>query len=328
MKSISIVMPTFNSFRTIRACLQSIREQDYDQEKIEILAADGGSIDGTRQVISQYKGKIIKERSGSPETAKAIALKQAKGELVLLMASDNILPNKFWLKTMVSSLLKEPSAIAAYPWQYAYSQEDTSLNRYFSLMGVNDPVAWWLGKADRQGYGSSRWRLSGEAIDRNKYFLVKFNLNNMPTLGDNGMLVWRKRLLKAQVGEKYFSHIDVFYDLVSLGMNQFVVVKNKIIHDTGEKFWPFIKKRFHYMNQLYLQQMKMRRYKWVRNYQDGLRLGFLVIYSLSLAGPMLTALKRFLKKPDWAWFWHPVMCFSLVWVYGLSLIRNMFYEKK
>ena len=317
MKSVSIIMPTFNSIRTIEICLKSIREQDY-QGEMEIIAADGGSTDGTKDILKKYNCQVVKERSHNPETAKAIGLKEAKGELVLLLASDNVLPDKLWLKRMADSLLKEPQAVAAYPWRYAYRKEDTSLNRYFALMGANDPLAWFMGKADRQSYLVNENR---------KTKLVKFNLKNMPTLGDNGVLVWREKLMKAKVDEKNFSHIDVFYDLVSLGMDQFVVVKQTIIHDTGESFWVFIKKRFKYINQLYLQQIKMRRYQWVRNYQDGLRLGLFIIYSLTLVGPVLTAVSGWRKKPDWAWFWQPIMCFSLVWVYGLSLLGNRFYEK-
>ncbi|MEK7513401.1 MAG: glycosyltransferase family 2 protein [Patescibacteria group bacterium] len=311
MKSVSVVIPTFNSLRTIETCLISIRNQDY-QGKVEIIVADGGSTDGTKAILEKYNCKIVEERSASPETAKATGLKQARGELVLLMASDNILPQKNWLKIMVNSLIKEPRAIAAYPWRYAYRKEDSSLNRYFALMGANDPVAWFMGKADRRGWG--------EAKDKIKFGLVKFTPENMPTLGDNGVLAWREKLLKAQVDEQHFSHIDVFWDLVNLGLDQFVVVKNEIIHDTGEEFWLFMKKRFRYMKSLYLGQLKMRRYKWVRGYGDVVKLGGYCVYSLTLVGPVITAIRGWLKKPDWAWFWQIVMAPAMVIVYGLALI--------
>ena len=310
MKSVSVVMPTFNSIRTIEACLKSIREQAYSG-KVEIVAVDGGSTDGTLAVLKQYNCKIVNERTGNPEKAKAIGLKEAKGELVLLMASDNVLPDKLWLKIMVDSLLKEPEAVGAYPWRYAYRKTDTSLNRYFALMGVNDPVAWFMGKADRQSYLGN---------ENQKTKLVKFTLENMPTLGDNGMLVWRNKLMKAKVDEKNFSHIDVFYDLVSLGMNQFVVVKNEIIHDTGDSFVKFLSKRFRYMKELYLEQRKMRRYQWVRGFGDIIKLGLFMIYGLSVIGPLVTAVAGWRKKPDWAWFWHPVMSAAMILVYGLALI--------
>lgn len=320
MKTISVIMPIFNSVRTIKNCLSSLREQDYDQKKIEIIAIDGGSIDGTKELLQKYQCKIINDQSGSPELAKAKGLQQARGELVLLIASDNILPGKNWLREMVSNLLKEPEAVAAYPWHYVYRSVDTSLNRYFALMGVNDPVAWWLGRQDRQGYGSDQWKLSGEAQDKGDYWQVKFTLKNMPTLGDNGVLIWKKTLLQARVDEHNFSHIDVFWDLISLGLNQFVVVKNEIVHDTGENLVSFLRKRFRYMRTLYLQQLKMRRYKWVRNYQDMLKLALFVIYSFSIIGPLLTAISGFRKKPDHAWFWQVILAPAMVIIYGLGLI--------
>ena len=39
----TIVMPTYNSERTIEKALKSIRDQKFDQNQIEILVIDGGS---------------------------------------------------------------------------------------------------------------------------------------------------------------------------------------------------------------------------------------------------------------------------------------------
>lgn len=320
MESISVIMPTFNSVRTINHCLSSLREQDYDQKKIEIIAIDGGSTDGTKKLLQKYHCKIVSDQSGSPESAKAKGLQHARGELILLIASDNILPSKNWLREMVRNLLKEPKAVAAYPWHYAYRSADTGLNRYFALMGVNDPVAWWLGRQDRQGYGSDQWKLSGEAQDKGDYWLVRFTLKDMPTLGDNGVLIWKKTLLKAKVDEQNFSHIDVFWDLVSLGLNRFVVVKNEIVHDTGKSLASFLGKRFKYLQTLYLKQLKMRRYQWVRNYSDTVKLGLFVIYSFSVIGPLLTAINGWRKKPDRAWFWQMILAPAVTIVYSWGLI--------
>ena len=144
----------------------------------------------------------------------------------------------------------------------------------------------------------------------------------MPTLGDNGVLVWRDKLQKAKVDEKHFSHIDVFYDLLGLGEIWFGVVKNTIIHDTGESYKKAISKRSRYMNELYLKQIKIRRYKWVRGWSDKARLGLYVIYSLTLVGPLMEALWGFISKPDLAWFWHPAMCVSMVVVYAKAIIHS------
>lgn len=45
--TISVLIATFNSHNTMELCLDSVRSQDYPQDKIEIILADGGSKDDT-----------------------------------------------------------------------------------------------------------------------------------------------------------------------------------------------------------------------------------------------------------------------------------------
>ena len=50
-------MATLNSGAILEKCLRSIRRQKYDQSKIEIVVADGGSTDGTIEVIKNMEEK-------------------------------------------------------------------------------------------------------------------------------------------------------------------------------------------------------------------------------------------------------------------------------
>ncbi len=50
--TISIIIPTLNSARTLKDCLDSIAIQDYPKDKIEIIIADGGSTDDTMAIIN------------------------------------------------------------------------------------------------------------------------------------------------------------------------------------------------------------------------------------------------------------------------------------
>ena len=321
MKTISVIMATFNSGDVLEKCLRSIRKQEYDQAKVEIIIADGDSTDKTAEIAKKYNGKIILENTGSPESAKAIALKHAKNEILLMAASDNILPHKKWLKKMVSFFDKEPEITGCYPWRYTYQKKGKILNRYFALLGANDPVAYFLGKADRQSYFSSRWSLAGKAKDKGDYFLVKFNKNNMPTLGDNGFLIKRKTLLKAKIDEKHFFHIDVNWDLVSQGYNQFIVVKNDIVHSSGEKFWEYFRKRKKYMENLYLHNLEKRRYFLYKKGRDQKKIIAYSFYSLTLILPIIDSFRGYSKVKDRAWFLHPLICFLIFWIYFLSVIN-------
>ena len=55
----SVIMPTYNSAQKIEESLQSIRNQNFDQDKVEILIVDGGSTDNTLDIAMMYNCKIL-----------------------------------------------------------------------------------------------------------------------------------------------------------------------------------------------------------------------------------------------------------------------------
>lgn len=320
-KSVSVVMATLNSGPILEKALKSVRNQIYNQKMVEIVAADGGSTDETRMILAKYKARVIPENTGSPEAAKAVALRHAKNEIVLEIDCDNILPNRNWLKTMVEVLENEPSVTGCYTWRYRHNPKDKILNRYFSLIGANDTVAFFLGRADRQSYLDDGWVSLGKAIDRGKYFLVEFANNDIPTLGANGFLIRRNLLNQARVDEKHFFHIDVNCDLIKKGYNKYAVVKNDIIHDSGEGFVEFFLKRKRYMEDLYLRDLSRRRYLLYDKKRDQKKLLVYVLYSMTLIFPTLFAIRGYLKKKDPAWFLHPIVCWLIMVIYGLSVVN-------
>jgi succinoglycan biosynthesis protein ExoA len=48
---VSVVLPVFNEERHIEACLTSVLAQDYPTDRYEVIVADGGSTDRTRDII-------------------------------------------------------------------------------------------------------------------------------------------------------------------------------------------------------------------------------------------------------------------------------------
>ena len=328
MKTVSVIIATFNAGEVFEEYLKSIRDQDYDQKRIEVVVADGGSSDGTVELAEKYGCRVIKEKTGSPEGAKAVALKKSTGELVLVGDADNVWPDKGWLRWMVDccTCTPEVQVLGGYTWRYAWRREDGVLNRYFALLGANDPVVWFLGKADRQSYLFDKWRLGGKLVkETDEYFVVEYDKNNLPTVGANGFLIRRKDLLKAKVGEKDYFHIDVIYDLVKEKPRRFVVLKTDIVHKTGAGFFRFLKKRSRYMRELYLRDGKRRRYFICDLQKDWWKILLFSLYTLSVVGPMVTALWGFVKKRDLAWFLHPVMCLGVLVVYGVAVVGNRFW---
>lgn len=55
MDKVSLIMTTFNSIAHLRTTLESVCEQDYPS--IEVVVWDGGSTDGTLDVLQEYEGR-------------------------------------------------------------------------------------------------------------------------------------------------------------------------------------------------------------------------------------------------------------------------------
>ncbi len=53
MDKVSVIMTTYNSIEHIRTTLESVREQDYPS--VEVVVRDGGSADGTLDVLREYE---------------------------------------------------------------------------------------------------------------------------------------------------------------------------------------------------------------------------------------------------------------------------------
>lgn len=85
---VSVIIPSYNSSKTIRRCLESIRCQTYPN--IEIIVVDRNSSDKTRQIARKYTTKIFIH---GPERAAQVnfGAKKARGTYLYRVDSDFIL---------------------------------------------------------------------------------------------------------------------------------------------------------------------------------------------------------------------------------------------
>ena len=50
---VTVAMPCLDEARYIEACLRSVLAQDYPRDLLEVIVADGGSTDGTRDIVAR-----------------------------------------------------------------------------------------------------------------------------------------------------------------------------------------------------------------------------------------------------------------------------------
>lgn len=82
---VSIVIPTFNSEKTLPLTLKSIKRQTY--KNIEVIVVDSYSTDRTVEIAERYGARVLQIRSERAK-AKNIGLKIARGKYVLFIDSD------------------------------------------------------------------------------------------------------------------------------------------------------------------------------------------------------------------------------------------------
>ncbi len=338
LPSVSFIVITRNCRKNLEICLERIATQDYPQSKIELVIVDAGSSDGTLDVAKKYVrrigGRIIirKDYWNSQEARRAVGLHSSKNDIAAYVDSDNFIPTTNWLRQMVFPFTDNPEIVASQTLRYCYIKKSSLLNRYFGLFGFNDPVAFYMGKADRMAWYYEDWHLSGRAKEYRQYYLVEFNAENLPTVGCNGFLVRRKELIaNADTRPEAFFHIDVNYDLVRKGYNKFAFVKNCIYHNTADGLWSFLRKRAAYAKEF----DSVAGYEGERRYRifdpkkgtDVLRLLVYALYSITIVKPLYDSIRGYAKKPDLAWFLHPFMCLSFLGIYGFYSLRARIVPK-
>ena len=93
---VSIVTPVLNGVKYMETCIQSVFNQTYSL--IEHVIVDGGSTDGTVEILSSYQAKypdrirVISEPDKGAGEAWNKGLAMAKGEIFGWLGSDDIYP--------------------------------------------------------------------------------------------------------------------------------------------------------------------------------------------------------------------------------------------
>jgi glycosyltransferase involved in cell wall biosynthesis len=84
---VSIIVPTYNSGRTLEECLTALINQCY--KNIEIIITDSYSSDKTKEIARRFTDKIIDAESLALARQKGVGL--AEGKYILFLDSDQII---------------------------------------------------------------------------------------------------------------------------------------------------------------------------------------------------------------------------------------------
>jgi glycosyltransferase involved in cell wall biosynthesis len=321
LPTISAVIPTLNAEKYLEECLRSVREQDYPRELVEVLIVDGGSQDRTLEIVERVGvERVLENPLRTGEAGKAVGVRAASGDLVLMIDSDNVLVGRDWLRRMVEPF-EDADVISSEALRWEYRRSDHFINRYQALTGINDPLALYVGNYDRFSYLTGRWTdYPHRAEARDGWIRVELDPRFVPTMGANGYLVRRDAFSVVPVGD-YLFDIDFVYDLVQCGYSTIARVDVAIRHYFCDGVGRFYRKTRRRVDDYFFFSVSGRRsYPWTSRKRRAV--GRFVASTL-LVAPLLVDVARGARvKRDPAWLFHLPACWITLYVYATGTIRG------
>jgi glycosyltransferase involved in cell wall biosynthesis len=108
---ISVIVPALNEAARIEDCLRALKQQDYPQDRYEIIVVDNGSVDDTPAIAKRHQVQVLHENRRSAYFARNTAIKQSQGDYLAFTDADCV-ADRSWLTSFVDAAERSPELIA------------------------------------------------------------------------------------------------------------------------------------------------------------------------------------------------------------------------
>ena len=156
---ISVIIPSYNVVEFIEETIQGILGQNYSN--IECLVIDGGSNDGTLDILKRYEGQIIwmSEKDEGQSDAINKGLKLASGDIISYICADDVYERDCFRK-VADFFDSNPDVMWAYgkceiidengleirrpvTWYKNFWQKRYSFNKLLIMDFIPQPAVFW-----------------------------------------------------------------------------------------------------------------------------------------------------------------------------------------
>lgn len=226
LPQVSIITVCFNSVKTISETLKSVTEQDYSQ--IEYIIIDGGSTDGTLDVIQSYSDKIhlvISEPDKGIYDAMNKGIAKAKGDIVGLLNADDLYNNNNVI-SKVASLFVDSNLDACYGDLI-----------YFSDKSPEKVARYWRSSPFVTGLFAKGWCPPHPTLFVRRQLYLKYGAFDTAYAMGNDVELMMRFFEKYRIRSYYLPQILVKMRLGGISNRSFksIVVQNQCILRAAEK---------------------------------------------------------------------------------------------
>ncbi len=304
LPKISVIIPTLNAAAILPLCLKSIRAQAYPADRIQIIIADGGSVDRTREVASSFGARVVDNPFRVAESGKRVALALVEGEYVLFVDADNELTSPDFVALAVAAMKANPQALGVESYYPAAPGMNSFCAYLTQTLHISDPVTRMM------CVRPVRVAVEGE-VERWTFPEGRFAY----PLGANGF-IFRKSDLDAIGAAEDFEDTHVALKLALSGKREWLRLRGRGVHHYVVRGpLDFLKKRrrqtYHFLSLKHKSDLS-----WTRM-QPRMPAWAALFLCATLVVPIFQMFGGLLRTGDRRWFWHPLASFisalGLVW---------------
>jgi len=145
---ITVVMPVLNEARFIEKTLCELVAQEYPKDRYEVIVADGGSSDGTQEIVRDiaaiHPQVILMDNPGRlPSSGRNVGFKKGKGEFFLVIDGHCEIRNPQLLSNVVDCFQRSGAHCLGRPQPFIVPEEP-SMQRAIGLARSS-----WLGHSSK-----------------------------------------------------------------------------------------------------------------------------------------------------------------------------------
>jgi len=312
---VTIVIPVLNEAEQLPRCLETVRAQDYPEELVEVIVADGGSTDGTQEIVRSFGYRVVHNERRLGEHGAALGLEMASHEIRVLMAADNGFPTNDWLG-VVTRVFEESGAKGVYT-HIVSAPTDPPFCRYVNLLHA-DPFSWFV--YGRAAANPRRFREIYPTVRGGaRYAVYDFSGPDRPLLAIAQAFSVRGEIPRTEEGEA--DDIVPVWQALDRG-EELAYTEVGVYHHHVRSLSDFLGKYgrrarvaiessaggYFSRERMLSPRQRRRRLLWFP-------------YSLSVVMPVIDALRGLARDRDPVWLYHPVACFALSVVMLRELAR-------
>ena len=208
---ISIIVPVYNTEQYLSRCVDSILNQSFSDFDLQLI--DDGSRDSSGAICDEYTAKdsrvrVFHKENGGVSSARNLGLKEAKGEWVCFVDSDDELLAG-GLQTMVDGISDEVDMVMA---------------GYYELEGE-------MLQKDTTSFGGNG------IIDRNKALLMMYPSLDLPYMGYSWGKLFKRNLVLENLS--FDEHVRIKED--TLFVVEYLCSIQKLVYYTSTPVYKYVK---------------------------------------------------------------------------------------